>query len=224
MHPANLSSYGEITGVVDVNGGTGFIVGDHEIATAAHMVLADHSFIDVSVKVCNSNGVIQTSVLHVQQVHVPSAFLQITPSSDESDYINDYALIVVSEDLSTSNGYSHFNIGSTFNARENVWASVPIYVTGCPYNNYFQTAVGSLYGNSNTAIFHYKTDTTFGSSGAPVYTITKYQVGNDYYYSYTALAINTCFNNLNNPPQYNYGPLFTRYHRIFYLNNPLDPY
>lgn len=232
FHPATGTSYQEITGIVYVNGGTGFIVGDHEIATAAHMVLANHQFKSaMTVKTYNSSGTIQSTPLHVKQVHVPTAFMQITPSINETDYLNDYALIVVSENLSTSNGYAHFSIGSTFNARSFAWPSVPIYVTGKPDTNSYNlsTAVGNVYSESNNngyynaKMFHYTTDTDNGSSGAPVYTITKYKVGNTNYYAFTALAINTC-HDISDPPEFNYGPLLTRYHRLFYLNNPAESY
>ncbi len=217
MKPAYGSAYKEVSGIVDINGATGFIVGDHEIATAAHVVLTGSDFDDLTVHTCNSSGLIQSTVLHVKQVHVPTAAIP-----DGLAKVSDYALIVVSETLSTNNGYTHFSIGSTFNATDSTWSSVPIYVTGKP-SNIFHTAVGSVYGSSNTALLHYNTDTDYGSSGSPVYTITRYTVDNVNYYSYTALAVHSS-RDTNDPHVYNYGPLLTRYHRLFYLNNPQENY
>ena len=215
---AKGTTFGEITGVVDVNGATGFIVGDHEIVTAAHVVFSSNSFKStVNIKTCNSSGKISNNNLNVQQIHVPKD----TTSGKPKD---DYALIVVANNLS---GYTHFTIGEAYNVSASIWNNVPIYVTGQPdyYNNsadrYFKSGKGKIYDdpNADLAEIYYTTDTYFGSSGAPIYTIMACNQNNTTYYYYTVLGVHSGGNSIRNR-----GAIFTKYHREFLLHNPKDPY
>lgn len=215
------NTFGEITGIVDVNGATGFIVGNHEIVTCAHVVMENYQFkSSIIVKTCTSSGALSNTPLNVQQVHVRNA------CKSYHSTLNDYALIVVSNDLS---GYTHFSIGESYNVTDIAWADVPIYVTGQPsnYNNngtYFKSGKGNIYDNSNTSILYYTTDTDYGNSGSPVYVITARETNSATYYQYTALSVHGTRDIYHNPAWYNCGPVFTKYHRQFFLHNPKDPY
>ena len=224
---AQGTTFGEITGVVDVNGATGFIVGDHEIVTAAHMVITGDNFNpNISVKKCNFSGKISTTPLDVKQVHVPRDYM------DYRDDEDDYALIVVSNSLSSN---THFAIGEAYNVVSSAWSSgtnkVPIYVTGQPQDyaggRYFKTDSGDIYSSStvlNTLMVHYTTDTVFGDSGAPIYTITAYPRNGTTEYQYTAIGVHAFYDDEHNPAWFNYGAVFTKYHRLFFLHNPKDTY
>lgn len=196
--------FGEVSGIVNVNGGTGFIVGDHEIATCGHIVLDSHNFKeDITVKTCDAQGNISNSTLSVAEVHVPLGYL----NSDVPEL--DYALITVEDDLSN---YFHFTLGNSYSVTISNFSNIPIYVTGRPDNGHFRTASGRIISNSNTTMLHYNTDTQSGNSGSPVYTITKNTKNGVSSYTYTVLAVHRGGTNQ--------GSLITKYHQKFYLNNP----
>ena len=196
-------TFGEISGVVYVNGGAGFIVGDHEIATAGNLVLSGSSFkSNMDVRLCDTDGTISSSALNVVEVHVPYSYRM-----QGTENLN-YALITVEDNLSP---YCHFTIGNSYNVTASNFEDVPIYVTGKPQNNHFMTAYGNITGNDNTSLLHYNTDVLLWNKGSPVYTITKSISGGQTRYDYTALAIDS--GNSNS------GVLLSNYHQRFYLSN-----
>jgi len=209
----------ENTGIVYVGGTTGFIVGDHQIATAAHSVTSGTTIErNVEVFTYDRTGLpVEGGELTVAEIHIPEDY---TVACTEYDY----ALITVVEDLSD---YVHFNIGNSYNMTADEAGTIPIHVTGCPQyigNNSeientsktLYTHNGSIFGNDNKSLFHYTADTTGGQSGAPVYTITRERYNNTDYYTYTALAIHTG----GAGSAYNFGTLMSQYHVQFYGNNP----
>ncbi len=218
------AAYGsENNGIVYMEGiGTGFIVGDHQIATAAHCIYGDNTWHSMTIKTYNSNGCVTDNTLHPVEAHVPKSY----DYSNMNGTIYDYALITVSDDLS---GYVHFSLGTPYNVSASAYSNIPIYVTGCPgkvkddYNlsRRLYSAEGSVMDKNDnlknfTDVVWYNVDTSSGDSGAPVYTITK--IGSKYVY--TAIAIH--HGGLENGP--NGGPMITHYLLQFYKNNPNASY
>lgn len=192
---------------------TGFVVGDHEIATAAHCVYdkeENTGWYSMSIKTYNSNGNIINNNLHPVEVHFPRSY------TSSEDMMYDYALITVKEDLSDR---VHFSLGTPYYAP--TYSNIPIYVAGSPSDMaglYY--AEGNILNKSfidQTDVFYYDVDVSEGQSGGPVYTITK--IGDECVY--TAVAINvgeSAYYNLN------FGSMITDYSLQFYLNNPNASY
>lgn len=217
-----LATGAENNGIVklscSVGGSTGFIVGDHQIATAAHCVYdKDNSKWGTSMKVTlyNTNGTISTTTFTPVETHIPSLY----KTSSDSTY--DYALITVKENLSK---YTHFDLGSSYNVTASNFSTIPIYVTGCPGQvgsvdnstpKRLYSAEGHVMYNDNTSILYYDVDATSGQSGSPVYTITRINNSGTIVYVYTALSIHSRGNTTRNN-----GPLITKYHQQFYKDNP----
>ncbi|MDE6729442.1 MAG: trypsin-like peptidase domain-containing protein [Oscillospiraceae bacterium] len=215
--------------------GTGFIVGDHQIATAAHCVYGTYdesddeyhfySYVDSSKNrlfLYDENGNKTGEMLTPVEVHIPSDYIEKSQIGEEVIYY-DYALITVEEDLSK---YTHFNMGLVKEPYSSTFLNANIYVSGLPdivnstknENNKIAKGCGKMYTGSKVhpnEILYYTTDTSDGDSGAPVYTTTKYKVGNTEYYDYTAIGIVSGTVGI-----YNYGvrviPLIQR----FYNSNP----
>lgn len=204
----------ENTGIVRINGnGTGFIIGDHLIATAGHVVYNKNTyayyFNNCTIETYNEDGTLSGETLHPIEAHLPALFVSLPPVSD---FRYDYGLIVVQEDLSD---YTHFSLGETYNLFPTQFSTIPIYVTGYKGSgNNLASQKGSIispnvYTQSQTQyVLNHNVDTFGGDSGAPIYTITKDGLGN---YSYTAIGIHTGGGNI--------GPRITRYQLQFYLGN-----
>lgn len=215
----------ENTGIVLINGGvTGFIVGDHEIATVAHNVYYNNGFSpNISISTYDRTGnPVAGSSLNVAEVHVPLEYAE----SDNYLALYDYALITVTNDLSD---YVHFDIGNCYNMTNSEVGTIPIHVTGRPglvgedqetnSTNTLYTHYGEVYGNDNTSFLRYTADASAGQSGAPVYTITRECYDSSEYYTYTALSIHA-----TGGTERNSGPLMTKYHQQFYNNNSYASY
>ena len=222
---SRVASYGaENNGIVYIEsiGGTGFIVGDHHIATAAHCVYnKDASSWNTKpvIKTVDSNGCITNNMLNVVEAHIPTFY------SLSTNIMYDYALITVSDDLSD---YVHFSLGAPYNATASNYANVPIYVTGAPGDiqpddvtrlfsaegRVMDKMTNNPYITNSTDILCYDVDTSGGNSGGPVYTITKNM--NNSTYIYTAIAIHS-----GGASDYqNWGSMITNYQLQFYYNNP----
>ncbi len=213
----------ENTGIVYIRGrGTGFIVGDHQIATAAHCVVEDNVIIeDLVVSTYDRSGApVEDGDLNIVEIHIPQEY-----TNECSEY--DYALITVEDNLSQ---YVHFDIGSSYNMTVEA-STIPLHVTGCPVktgdsleiNNddkLLYTHYGRVYGATSTTFLWHTVDISSGQSGAPVYTIIRERYNNTDYYTYTALAVNTG----GISGVYNQGTLMTKYHQQFYNNNPYAHY
>ena len=163
--------------------GTGFVVNEHTIATAAHVVYdtAGNYVPDIlSVKVfdSNHNPVTVTPV----EVHVPTDYVNAT----EHDRQFDYALITIEDDLSD---YMSYNFGAVTNdaATDHIALATvgfPGYVNGVHVNNassdhmqYIST--GSVTSLDSKNIF-YNADTSGGNSGGPIYAV-EYLNGHEYH-------------------------------------------
>ena len=211
----------ENTGIVATGiTGTGFIVGDHEIATAAHCIHTNGQIrTDVEIWTYDRTGELDGNELHIAEIHVPENY-----SNTGSLY--DYALIVVEEDLSDL-GYVQFNIGNLYNLTLSEAGTIPFHITGQPDQfggventlNTLYTDFGTLYNNNNTSYLYCTAQGTGGESGAPMYTITRERYNDTDYYTYTALGIFVGGNS-----SFNGGPLMNKHHLMFYRNNPYANY
>lgn len=192
--------------------GTGFIVDDHTIATAAHCI---HARPITQVLLFNSDGTVALSATPVES-HIPSEFFE--SGRPYSDY-NDYALLTVEEDLSS---FPKFDLGVTLDTA--ITNQVSVSITGfpnivlgneanTPTDHIMYTGTGVLQDSNDSSAcsvyrLKYSADTTDGNSGSPVYITSTYN-GTTYY---TALAIHTMPGNS--------GVRINRDLLYFYLNNP----
>lgn len=164
----DYSNSGVVRITSSIGQGSGFIVDDNLILTAAHVV---YGATNVSYTLFNANGTPEATY-SAASYHVPSNYI----SGSEVDY--DYALIVVNQDLSD---YRVINLGvARDKLKNNITSSVylnyasklGIYVTGYVSNTGY-TGIGNLANNylTNTLV-QYNTDTVPGESGSPVYVKT----------------------------------------------------
>lgn len=148
--------------------GSGFVVGKHTIATAAHCV--NNKSLSTII-LFNNNGKDKFNATPVEY-HVPEMYY----SSDKYDY----ALITVEEDLSD---YMQFDLGTVLNYSSN--RNIAITNTGFPgeiqnpdgtkirvnddenLHNLYSTT-GSIVSTSDKCFYH-TADTSNGDSGSPVY-------------------------------------------------------
>ena len=161
--------------------GSGFVVGPHIIATAAHVVFDttdDYAFKLSEILLFDAN---QTSHSFTPvEYHVPSSFI----NSSEYTSTNDYALITVEEDLTN---YNSFILGSiTDTAASNQLEVKTVGFPQCLYSNIQSNSVydttlindgtnhderlstGNVtYTYSN--IIRFNADTSPGNSGGPIY-------------------------------------------------------
>lgn len=161
-----FDTYNPVDNVIIRRMGTGFIIGDHEIMTAAHCA---YSFSDsATVTIPNANPYTSEAVtLNVVAAHVPQAYI------NNSLYIDDYAILTVSEDLSQ---YGSFLLGMGTNELQN--KNVPIHCLGYLGNNLKISNV------TNNEISIYEQGYKFElyafnqTSGGPIYTESVFGVQN----------------------------------------------
>ena len=108
--------------VVRLNGGSGFIIGDHLIATAAHCVFNSNGFVTDNISLYDNNNV--EHHLTFSSIHIPKNFYL----RDSLALFNeDYALVTVEEDLSQ---YGSMQLGMVTN--EFIQTGSDISVSGFP--------------------------------------------------------------------------------------------
>lgn len=216
------------------NRATGFVVGDHTIATAAHCVLNNNGwrsnfyvqFPDVA-NVGNSGTagyVNDTSPkYYAVQAHVDKTYYNYC--MDGAEYYHkapyDYALITVAEDLSDR---YHFDLGIPYDVYNSNYTFLDynIYVTGYPVDkesngtHYLYTGVGKMCLNGSTYEneLRYNTDMINGNSGSPVYIKESYDAGSSYGEFNTVVAINVA-----QDPAVNSGVIMKPIRVKFYKNN-----
>lgn len=182
--------------------GTGFVVGDHVIATAAHCVKG----LKISeILLFNSDGSVSLHATPVE-AHYPTNY-----STDNLDY----ALITVEEDLSD---YACFSLGVTLDSIGS--SNQAVSVTGFPgdlNNNHTQhtmyTGNGIILSADDEQLF-YTADTGGGNSGGPVY-VTESRCGYTYF---TVIAIHAYLP--HGGKEGNRGTRITTDEIHFYMNNP----
>ncbi len=167
-----------LAGVVKINGGTGFLVDNHTILTAAHVIYNANSGYINNINITfydNANTPANPPSRNVIPIafHIPKQYVLNPASSASIDY--DYAIITIQPFFNDQlNDCINFNIGVM---RNGMSTNKDIYVTGfgnfgSNYGNIKTTGTGHLISgiNFDTEIM-YDTDTISGDSGAPVYVV-----------------------------------------------------
>ena len=196
--------------------GSGFVVDDHVIATAAHCVYDYESGVQEASRILLFNGEDSEPVEATPvEVHVPNDFINanIMPGDDYQN-VSDYALITVKEDLSD---YACFNLGAVLDSFDK--NNTNISVTGFPgivnendvvntstiHNMY--TGNGKITSLASEKLYH-NADTSGGNSGGPLY-ITETRSDKTYY---TVIGIHVASDNS--------ATRITTDQLHFYCNNP----
>lgn len=187
----------------DTSIGSGFVVDEHTIATAAHCVYDYDKYENgpssiSEVLLFDTNGNIEQTVTPIEY-HVPINFINVADNGKYSPTF-DYALITVKEDLSE---YMCFELGVPLDSFVNGNATVT--TTGFPEKvnkKIVNTCIKHMKysgngkvcgGNTENTLLYYKADASEGNSGGPVY-ITESLNGRTYY---TVVAINVAQSNNN---------------------------
>lgn len=163
--------------------GTGFIIGDHEIMTAAHCVYEDGKFADhITIKLPTNNPANEGSYISLTatNLHVPKLYT--------NDVLgNDYAIITVEENLS--------NYGSVFlgiPTSDIVDNNVTIHNLG--YNGYAYLKIddGKAYSIiENGNLLYSNLISKGGTSGGPVYVQSTFGNSNETSGSFTMQTYKT---------------------------------
>ncbi|MGN0612338.1 MAG: trypsin-like serine peptidase [Porcipelethomonas sp.] len=145
--------------LVQVGAGTGFIIGDHEVMTAAHVVTnLDTKQIDKpTVRIAKSNPLNTSTAVNLTP-------LTVTFPKDAYNEIdgNDYAIITVSEDLS--------QYGSVFlglGVKENAIKKNNVYILG--YKGNYQKISSGKIENVEEDVYITSAHAYYGTSGGPLY-------------------------------------------------------
>ncbi len=215
--------------------GTGFVVNDHTIATAAHCIYGKNqstpgegTFVsDLDVRLYDNNGN-HVKTVSVAEAHVPTAYRDCNYLSERHMY--DYALLTVSEDLSS---YEHFKVGELLSSAATS-GTFDVYAAGFPSklmndDGTTTSAMNELYIGAgkvtydNGHLFAHTADTTGGQSGGPVFTSMSYTVGTDDPITFnTAIGIITGATGSSTGS--NRSTKFTAEHLQFYRNNPYNTF
>lgn len=239
--PETSSIYTGIVRIGGPTGGTGFVVGDHEIATAAHVVFNGNSWNTNSYfqfPVIGADGKVEVNTLTATKYYFKEAHIEQNYYTSQNDEI-DYALITVNTDLSDC---YHFSLGIPYDMYSasfvDYFDDYNLYVTGYPgdlgsgYTRYLFTAADKLYTGTGyqSDLLCYTTDTSGGDSGAPVYIKETVSTGNKKYSNYiTVLGIHhgglvESLDPNTNKYKSNCGAFFTPLRLKFFLNNPNASY
>lgn len=143
--------------------GTGFVVGEHIIATAAHNLFDNakrEAFKLDAIYYYDKNG--NRESLTPVEYHIPFDYITKTGTTI---YDSDYALITVEENLSN---YMSFNLGMITDYANNL----PINTVGFPDNGIKMKSSGTITNTTNWEyIFEHNADTSTGQSGSPIFAI-----------------------------------------------------
>jgi len=175
VFPSSCTSVVQLTG-----SGSGFIVGEHTIATAAHCIYntVTESFVPVKIRIYDENMNLEEEIIP-KSLHVPyeySNYVAGNSTAPRSNY--DYGLITVDDTIDLSD-YGVFQLGA---------AAHDLMITSCPVSdcgfaiinnqlNRYQTQGNIVYWPSqmidyNEYPFTIAFDVTpiSGCSGAPIFT------------------------------------------------------
>lgn len=192
--------------------GSGFIVGNHIVATAAHCVLDTYGDVDthVDVTIIGEDGEILANYVP-DYIHIPEKFF----TSNTPEYY-DYALLYIGDgDL---NQYGVMKLGYCFDSY--ISGSGAVRVMGFPENGNNQRnryySFGTLSSSGNIFQMNYSAQTEIGMDGGPVYveeSFIRYQY-NIVEKKKTVIAIHNDKNN-----SYGYGTRINCQHLKFYYDN-----
>lgn len=185
------------TSVVKLNiGGTGFIIGEHVIATAAHCVYNQETdcFLDnLTIDICDSSSSVIETITPLF-AHVPEYYAQANNYTDGCR--QDYALLYVEEDLTN---YGMFKMGTALDefvsANSNVTVSgFPLLDStiypGYPYGTRYKASGALSSEHTDEYFLGYFADTIGGDSGGPVYVEENLRINNKRRQYKTVVAIN----------------------------------
>lgn len=199
--------------------GTGFVVDEHTIATAAHCLYSKSAsdsrksssiVLDKIVFVDNRNHVeLQITSSDIKAAHIP--FIYTTGSGA------DYALITVNTDLSDR---AVFNLGYPMDSMST--SDISVTCTGFPgekndiNSHYMMAGRGNVEMMSDELLYH-SVDTSSGQSGSPLYVTTSY--GGNTYYTVIGMQVMKPIDD-GSAPFLNRATRMTTNVLHFYKNNP----
>lgn len=196
-------------------GGTGFIVGDHTIATAAHCVYREGKFLDTTAQIVDGNGNV-IKQLTTKRTHI------LNDARLNNDNESDYAMIEVEEDLSS---YGAFSLGVMMDDFRNKSTNITMSVSGFPERTGEEwgkryVGKGRIMEVDDKKIC-YDVDTSNGNSGGSLYReFTEYgetyKVAVGIHYGYVGQT--------TNKPAHNVSVRITPSILQFYLNNTSKVY
>ena len=203
--------------------GTGFVIDDHIIATAAHCTYNRGSDLVVDIDEIllfdSETEDVELTLLsdEISEVHIPQIY---TTCVDSDQFKYDYALIYVEENL---HDYVMFDLGTTLDNFTDF--EHELFITGFPSKVKNQTANTYddhiMYTGSGEVTYIYdetfktNADSSGGNSGGPAYIVTEY---NDQKY-YTVIGIVVSEQTGSNPT-YNRCNRITTDQLHFFKNNP----
>ncbi|MDE6729991.1 MAG: hypothetical protein K2J71_04365 [Oscillospiraceae bacterium] len=175
---------------------TGFIVGDHVIATKASNVwhsgestVAD-GFHNIQIQTCDTEGRVTNQKCTVKEIHIPRNY-----TTNPTNATVNYALITVSEELSD---HYQFGLGVLSTKDINNMDEVKLTLSGFPESasnsDRVYTSVGQedSANTSNEQYLYYTNKSTVGMYGGPVYVVEDiYRSEKFYERRNTAVAICT---------------------------------
>lgn len=150
--------------------GTGFIIGQHEVMTAAH--IANNFDKPVTIVIPDTNPLGTNYMeLNVVSAHIPQAFFELVENSASNDEImnEDYAILTVSEDLSAYGCYS-LGMGTDSIMQKNV----PVHCLG--YKSKTLKKADGLVSDIGDLRYEFDFYSTGGSSGGPIYVESSFGV------------------------------------------------
>ncbi len=131
---------GGLSGVVQLTGGTrgtGFVVGENIIATAAHLVFDKQTrpassyyfFTGINVRIYDKNGNYANHTLTVKEIHIDAQYYR---QGTDAGPAHDYALLVVEDEKKVLNNCVHFNLGIPYDYYSEDFTDIPLTVSGFP--------------------------------------------------------------------------------------------
>lgn len=164
--------------VVEISGvGTGFIIGEHEIMTAAHCVYGSSFGSSCTIKIPDDNPYSNSStVLNAVSAHVPQDFLDYKTGEIVASIQDvDYAIITVTEDLSQ---YGMFLLGM---GTDSILNNTPVHCIGY-WDNHEKISDGKIVEINKQNNYYYENNfksnlyAYYKTSGAPIYVESLYGI------------------------------------------------
>ena len=222
----------------DANGnhksiGTGTIVGDNIVATAAHCVYDYNTghFEDLAIQIIDSGDTV-VEILYPRYIHIEKDYgMKYENNDTQTDYQDDYALLYFEDDLSE---YGKFELGLGLESFvKDTTGTKRIKVSGFPAQSVWlpvgssagprYVSEGSIICKSNNPLnlIHYNTVTYAGDSGAPAYVDEVYTFDGIQYNCKTMIGIHVGSNHqLVLPENYGWSCPITTDKLKFYRSNP----